>query len=84
MTQIVLTPEQAAVLASTRESITVCLPDGSVAAIIPLQSRFIVPDVCPFTPEEIAAAERESESLGPWYSTKEVLDHLRSLDQPQP
>lgn len=84
MTQIVLTPEQAAVLAFTSEPIAVCLPDGSVAAIIPRKSRFIVPEVCPFTPEEIAAAERESESPGKWYSTQEVLDHLRSLDPPRP
>lgn len=84
MTQIILTPEQAAVLASTTESIAVCRPDGSIAAIIPRKSRFIVPDVCPFTAEEIAAAERESESSGPWYSTQEVLDHLRSLDPPRP
>lgn len=43
-------------------------------------SPFVIPKVCPFTPEEIAAAEKEAEGPGPWYSTKEVLDYLRSLD----
>jgi hypothetical protein len=40
--------------------------------------------VCPFSPEEIAAAEKEADSPGPWYTTKEVLEHLRSLDRTQP
>jgi len=84
MTQIILTPEQAAVLASTTETIAVCRPDGTVAAFISRKSRFVIPEVCPFTAEEIAAAEQESESSGPWYSTQEVLDHLRSLDSPRP
>ena len=34
-----------------------------------------------FTPEEIAEAECRIDSLGPWYTTKEVLEHLKSLDQ---
>jgi hypothetical protein len=78
MTQIVLTPEQAAVLASTKEPIAVCGPDGSVAAII--RRQFFVPDPCPFSAEEIAAADKDSESSGPWYSTHEVVDHLHSLE----
>jgi len=34
-----------------------------------------------FTPEEVAEAVRRIDSLGPWYTTKEVLEHLKSLDQ---
>jgi hypothetical protein len=33
-----------------------------------------------FTPEEIAEAERAANSPGPWYTTKEVLEYLKSLE----
>jgi hypothetical protein len=84
MTQILLTTEQAGILAAASEPVAICRPDGSVAGFISPKGRLITPDKCPFTPEEIAAAEKEAESPGPWYTTKEVLEHLRSLDQAQP
>ena len=84
MTQIILTPEQAAVLASTTESIAVCRPDGTVAAIIPWKARFIIPKECPFSPDEIAEADKASESPGPWYTTNELVDRLKSLGPVQP
>lgn len=34
-----------------------------------------------FTPDEVAKAERRSGSTGPWYSTREVLEHLHGLEQ---
>jgi hypothetical protein len=33
-----------------------------------------------FTPEEIEEAKRGLASSGPWYTTQQVLDHLRSLE----
>jgi hypothetical protein len=84
MAKIVLTNEQAAVVAGAEEPVAVCRPDGSVAGWIRPDPRFVKPEVCPFTPEEVAAAEKEADSPGPWYTTQQVLEHLRSLDQPQP
>jgi hypothetical protein len=84
MTKIVLTTEQAEAIAAASEPVAICRPDGSVAGWIGPGSRFVVPEVCPFTPDEVAAAEKEGESPGPWYTTKQVLEHLRSLDQTDP
>ena len=84
MTQIVLTPEQNAVLNAASEPVAICRPDGTVAAVISPQSPFIAPKICPFTPEEVATAIKESDGPGPFYSTQEVLDYLRSLDTQQP
>ena len=80
MTQITLTAEQDAVLNAASEPVAICRPDGTVAAVISPQSLFISPQTCPFTPEEIAAAIKEADGPGPFYTTQEVLDHLRSLD----
>lgn len=84
MTQITLTPEQDAILGSTTEPVTVCRPDGSVAGVISPQSPFVIPRVNPFSPEEIAEAIKEADGPGPFYSTREVQDYLRSLDAQQP
>jgi hypothetical protein len=84
MTRIVLTPEQATLLASTSEPVAICRPDGSIAGWMVSDGRFVIPKECPFTAEEIAAAEKDAESPGPWYTTQQVLEHLRSLDQSQP
>jgi hypothetical protein len=83
MSEIILTPEQAAIVGSMDKPLRVYNPDGSVVGWLS-RSRLIVPKQSPFTPEEIAAAEKESESVGPWYTTQEVLDHLRSLGPAQP
>ena len=79
MTQIVLTQAQAQVLAGAEDPVAVCRPDGSLVGWLVSNSKFVIPDRCPFTPEEIAAAEKDGESDGPWHSTKEVFDHLRTL-----
>lgn len=82
MTQIVLTPEQAAVLAGSESTVRLCAPDGSIVGY-GRSGRFITPKEPVFTPEEIAAAERSiDEYNGPWHTTAEVLEHLRSLDKP--
>jgi hypothetical protein len=84
MTQIVLTAEQAAVLATSDQPVAVVRPDGSHVGWVSPTVNFVIPKENPFTPEEIAAAEQEASGPGPWYTTQEVLDHLRSLDPPQP
>jgi hypothetical protein len=84
MARIVLTAEQASVLEGACEPVAICRRDGSIAGFVSPKGRLFTPDICPFTPEEIAAAEKEGESPGPWYTTKEVLEHLRSLDQARP
>jgi hypothetical protein len=78
MTQITLNSEQAAVFASTSEPICVRLPNGSIAGFL---KRDNTPKEPLFTPEEIAEAERRAGSPGPWYTTKEVLEHLKSLGE---
>ena len=80
MTQIVLTPEQLSILASAKNLVAICRPDGSFVGWVSPTTNFIIPNECPFTPEEIAAAETAAQSPGPWYTTREVLDHLRSLE----
>lgn len=74
MTQIVLTPEQLRILQSADQMVSICRPDGSIAGIMALTPKEPI-----FTPEEIAAAEKNAESDGPWHTTKEVLDRLRAL-----
>jgi hypothetical protein len=79
MTQIVLTSEQDGVFATANEPVAVCRPDGSVAGY--LRRKVDTPKEPLFTSEEIAEAERRMHSPGPWYTTKEVLEHLRSLER---
>lgn len=80
MSQIVLTPEQLSVLASAKNLVAICRPDGSFVGWVSPATNFIIPKECPFTPEEVAAAEKEADSPGPWLTTREVLEHLRSLE----
>jgi hypothetical protein len=79
MTQITLTPEQTAALAGADGLVALRRPDGSFVGWISPTTKFIIPNECPFTPEEIAAAEKEAEGEGPWHTTREVLDHLKAL-----
>lgn len=84
MTQITLTPEQAATLAGAKGLVALRRPDGTFVGWISPTTKFIIPNECPFTPEEIAAAEKEAESEGPWHTTREVLDHLKTLKDARP
>jgi len=77
MTQLVLTPEQASLVSQTQGKLPIYLPDGRVAGYL---SRIAPTDRPVFTPDEIAAARRAADSPGPWYTTQQVLDHLRTLD----
>ncbi len=79
MTQITLTPEQAATIAGSDGLVALRRPDGTYVGWISPNTKFIIPNECPFTPEEIAAAEHEAGSGGPWHTTREVMQHLQSL-----
>jgi hypothetical protein len=79
MTEIVLSAEQMQVLKSAQGVIAIRRPDGSFVGWISPATNFIIPEECPFTPEEIAAAEERADGPGPWYTTQEVVAHLRSL-----
>jgi hypothetical protein len=84
MTQITLTAEQAATLAGAQGLVALRRPDGTFVGWISPTTKFIIPNECPFTPEEIAAAEKEADSEGPWHTTREVLDHIKALKDDQP
>jgi hypothetical protein len=83
MTQITLTIEQNIILSNSQEPVAVCRPDGSVVGFVSPTVSIMTPTKCPFTSEEIAAAEIEAESDGPWHTTQEVMAHLRSLSDSQ-
>jgi hypothetical protein len=78
MTTITLSAEQAAILNDATKPVCVCLPNGSFAGWL---KRDITPKEPMFTPEEVAEAERRADGPGPWYTTREVLEHLKSLEQ---
>ena len=82
MSQITLTPEQAGILAHADFPIAIRHPDGSTVAYLTRSGNLYSGSGPEFTPEEVTAAEEALKSNGPWYSTQEVLDHLRSLESP--
>jgi hypothetical protein len=84
MTYITLTAEQAATLAGAEGLVALRRPDGTFIGWISPSTKFIIPNECPFTPEEIAAAEKEADAEGPWHTTREVLDHIKALKDAQP
>jgi hypothetical protein len=81
MNEIILTTEQASILASAEGLVAIRRPDGSFIGWVSPGTNFILPNACPFSPEEIAEAKARAESPGPWFTTAEVLEHLRSLEQ---
>jgi hypothetical protein len=78
MTEITLTSEQANAISAAEGAVVLRHPDGSFVGWISPNTRFVIPKECPFTPEEIAAAEKEAET-GPWHTTREVFEHIKSL-----
>jgi hypothetical protein len=71
MIQIILNDEQAQLFAAADDSVELRDARGR---LLGLASRGP-------TEEEIAEARRRLASDGPWFTTQEVLDHLRSLEQ---
>ena len=82
MSQITLTPEQAGILSQGSYPIAIRHPDGTTVAYLTRSGNLYSGDGPDFSPDEIAAAEKSLQSDGPWYSTQEVLEHLRSLESP--
>jgi hypothetical protein len=72
MPQIVLNDEQAQVVATALQPVQVRDAKGNYLGTIPPI----------WTDEDIAEAKRQLASNEPWYTTAEVLAHLRSL-QPE-
>ena len=70
MLEIVLTDEQAKVVATALKPVQVRDPKGNVLGCInPI-----------WTEEDIAEAKRALASDEPWYTTEQVLAYLRSLE----
>ena len=82
MSQITLTPEQAGVLSQGNYPIAIRHPNGTTVAYLTRAGNVYSGSGPEFSTTEIAAAEEALKSNGPWYSTQEVLDHLRSLESP--
>jgi hypothetical protein len=77
MSRIVLNSEQLAAIENERGRLPVCRPDGKVFGLIAPYAM----EGKPFSAAEIAEAERGFDDPNTkWYTTKEVLEHLRSLE----
>ena len=81
MARVTLTADQAATIKNAYEQVELRAPDGSLLGYVDPLDCFIVPEKCPFSLEEIAAALESSSSSERWYTTEEVLSHLRSLGE---
>jgi hypothetical protein len=72
MIQIVLNDEQMEALRKAGEEVEIRDPNGGLLGYLDR----------PFDDEEILAeADRRLNSDGPWYTTEQVLEHLRSLER---
>lgn len=72
MTEIILTPEQAALLAQAPGRVAVRDPKGNLIGHF---EPFIL------TPEEIAELKRRAASPGPWYTGSQVQARLQALQE---
>ena len=71
MVQIALTEEQLKALDDSKgNAVLVNAAGHPVGYVSPI-----------FSEAQIAEAERRARSDGPWYTTREVLDHLTSLER---
>jgi len=71
MTQIILSDDQTRTVQAATGAVEVRDARGNLLG-------YMSP---PPSDEEIAVAKRRLESEGPWYTTEQVLDHLKSLEQ---
>lgn len=71
MTQLVLTDDQLRTVLNATDQVLLCDQYGNLVGLVTL----------PFNAAEIEEAQRRHESQGPWFSTDEVLQRLRSLEQ---
>lgn len=80
LTEITLTAEQADAIAAAEGMVALRRPDGTFVGWISPNTKFIIPNEIPFTPEEIAAAEREAEKERTWVTVKDLLANLQALE----
>ncbi|MBW3599890.1 MAG: hypothetical protein KY475_21785 [Planctomycetes bacterium] len=71
MTQIVLTGEQAQIFMAATEPVEIRDETGNLLGIVARGLR----------EDEIALARERLQSDGPWISTRDVLEHLNSLER---
>jgi hypothetical protein len=84
MPEIVLSPEQLEVLSGAEGLVAIRRPDGSFVGWVSPKSNFIIPNECPFTPEEIEAAEKAYDPKAGGRTTKEILDSLNKKSEEPP
>ena len=72
MTQLILDDEQVEAVRQAADRLEVRDRGGNLVAYLAKQSGF--------SPQEIAEAKRRMNSDGPWRTTQQVLDRLKSLE----
>jgi hypothetical protein len=75
MIRIVLDDEQTKAIAEAHDTVEVCDSHGKVLGVI---NRAVLP--FGFNEADIAEAKRNLAAPGPRYTTEQVLEHLRSLE----
>jgi hypothetical protein len=81
--EIILSAEQAAMLALAEGWVAVRHPDGRLLGWIETCQGFVTPEDPVFTDEQVAAAELRELTPGPVRTTQEVLARLRAIDRSQ-
>jgi len=71
MTQIILSDDQANAVQAATDTVEIRDRHGNLLG-------YVSP---PPSDAEIAEARRRLQSAGPWYTTEQVLDQLKSLEQ---
>jgi len=71
MTRIVLSDDQTRALQAATDGVEICDRHGNLLG-------YVSP---PPSDAEIADARRRLQSDGPWHTTEQVMDHLKSLEQ---
>lgn len=69
--QLILDDNQAKLVRHSAEPVELIDQTGNRIGILPRPDEW--------TPQELAETERLADSDGPWYTTAEVLDHLKTL-----
>jgi len=70
MVQVVLSREQAEQIARAREGVELLDEKGHSLGVVTRG----------YSAEELKLAQERARSDGPWYTTAEVLEHLRTLE----
>ena len=82
MTRITVSAELASQIAGATDGLTICDPTGKVLLSVPPTTSHEERLRSAWTAEEIAEAKRSLASDQPRYTTSEVLEHLRNLENP--